>query len=251
MEKRYLKNPIAFLIIPLLVCMNFSCNRIDSHIKKGTTNLELGDFKRAETHFEAVLELDPSNFNARLGLAKSLLQQYTTQPADSVLILDCITQLEAARTLRPDKEVEKLLSIVWFKRANILLSYKDTIAAMAALSRSTGFDPAATGPVNLAGILYFNRGDRAKALNLFRMVITADTSSVQGFFNAGMVHWADSNYAAAYEYWYKAALRSPDDKEILTWTAQAKKRADSLSGSTAGSAKERVLSQKSSGNVLQ
>jgi len=251
MENRYLKNTLVIPIIALLVCMNFSCNQIDSHIKKGTTNLDLGDFKRARTHFETVLELDPSNFNARLGLAKSLLQQYSTRPADSVLILDCITQLEAARTLRPDMEVEKLLSIVWFKRANLLLSNKDSVAAMAALSRSTGFDPAATGPVNLAGILYFNRGDHAKALNLFRKVIAADTSSVQGYFNAGMVLWADSNYTDAYEYWFKAAVRSPDDKEILTWAAQAKRKADRVTGSAAGSAEEHSVSQIGSGNVVQ
>lgn len=250
MEKRDFKNSIIFLSITLLVCMNFTCNQIDSRIKKGTTNLELGDFKRAKTHFEAVLELDPSNFDARLGLAKSLLQQYSTHPVDTVLVFDCMTQLEAARTLRPEKEVEKLLSIVWFKRANILLSYGDTIAAMAALSRSTGFDPAATGPVNLAGILYFNRGDRAKALNLFRLVISSDTLSVQGYFNAGMVHWADSNYTEAYDYWYKAALRSPDDKEIITWAAQAKNKIDSSSGNTVSSSVESVLSQESRERAL-
>jgi tetratricopeptide (TPR) repeat protein len=251
MEKRYLNNPIIIPIIALLVCMNFSCNRIDSHIQKGSTNLDLGDYKRARTHFEAVLELDPTNFNARLGLAKSLLQQYSTHPADSVIVFDCITQLEAARTLRPDKEVEKLLSLIWFKKANILLSYKDTITAIAALSRSTGFDPTATGPINLAGILYFNRGDREKALNLFRMVIATDTSSGQGYFNTGMVFWADSNFAAAYEYFFKAALHSPDDKEILTWAAQAKKKADSSSASVAGLEKEPLLSQKGSGNMVQ
>jgi hypothetical protein len=51
-----------------------------------------------------------------------------------------------------------------------------------------------------------------------------DSSSVNGYFNMGMVYWADSNYALAYDYWYKAALRAPEDKEILTWAAMAKKR---------------------------
>jgi tetratricopeptide (TPR) repeat protein len=229
MEKRYLNYALVLTIVLSAALFN-SCNQIDSRIKKGTTNLDLGDFKRARIHFEGVLEVAPSNFDARLGLAKSILQQYSALPADTTLVFECLTQLEAARTLRPDKEVEKLLSIVWFKRANILLSYRDTVAAMAALSRSTGFDPDASGPVNLAGILYFNRGDHVKALNLFHLVISADTSSVQGYFNAGMVHWADSNYTAAYDYWYKAALRSPDDKEVLTWAAIAKKQVNSATG---------------------
>lgn len=212
---------IAATVLPLI----FSCNRADPRIEKGATNLELGDFLRARTHFEAVLEEKPSNFDSRLGLAKALLQQFCAHPGDTALIFDCLTQLEAARTLRPDNDVEKLLSVVWFKRATILLAAHDTIGAMAALSRSTGFDPKASNPINLAGILYFNRGDHDKALNLFRLVTSTDTASIQGYFNTGMVHWADSNYSLAYDYWYKAALRAPDDLEILTWAAMAKKQA--------------------------
>jgi tetratricopeptide (TPR) repeat protein len=225
MEKRSFdfKMNLRLIFISVLF-LTVYCNQVDPDIEKGATNLELGDFKQARAHFQKVLENKPSSFDARLGLAKALLQQYSAQPTDSGLIFDCLTQLEAARTLRPDKEVEKLLSVVWFKRATMLLTNHDTIAAMGALSRSTGFDPHASNPLNLAGILYFNRGDHAKALNLFGLVISTDSASVQGYFNAGMVHWADSNYSRAYEYWYKAALSAPDDKEIITWASMAKRK---------------------------
>jgi tetratricopeptide (TPR) repeat protein len=208
----------------MTACLLISCNRVDPLIEKGAINLELGDYKRARMHFEAVLDKQPSNHAARLGLGKALLQEFSAHPGDSTLIADCLTQLEAARTLKPDKEVEKLLSVVWFKRAIALLAHPDTLAAMAALSRSIGYDPLASKPVNLAGILYFNRGETDKALNLFRMVMTIDSNSVNGYFNIGMVYWADSNYSLAYDYWYKAALRAPEDKEIITWAAMAKKR---------------------------
>lgn len=135
----------------------------------------------------------------------------------------CI-QFEAARTLQPNKEVEKLLSIVWFKRAKMYLGTNDTLSALQALSRAISLDPKESGPVNLAGILYFYRGETEKALNLFRLVTTIDTASVSGYFNTGMVHWTDSNYTQAYESWFKAALHSPDDKEILMWAARAKER---------------------------
>lgn len=225
MEKRHFDYKMKIrLIITIALFLLFRCNGVDQGIKKGAKNLELGDFKRAIAHFESVLEKDPSSFDSRLGLAKAFLQQFCSHPGDTDLILDCLTQLEAARTLKPEKEVEKLLSVVWFKRATILLCRHDTVAAMAALSRSTGFDPKAGNPLNLAGILYFNRGDHDKALNLFRLVISTDTSSVQGYFNAGMVNWADSNYSLAYEYWYKAALKAPDDREIFTWAVMAKRK---------------------------
>jgi tetratricopeptide (TPR) repeat protein len=231
MEKRYYNSKVIIIVIVTLACATIfvSCNGIDSQIKLGVTNLELGDYKRASNHFEAVLEKKPSSYYARLGLGKALLQEFSTHPSDTGLIADCLTQLEAARSLRPDSEVEKILSIVWYKRAINLLTNKDTIAALTALSRSTGYDPNSINPLNLAGILYFNKGDHDKALNLFKLVTSTDSSSVQGYFNIAMVYWADSNYTNAYKFWYQAALRSPEDKEIITWAAMAKKRADALS----------------------
>jgi tetratricopeptide (TPR) repeat protein len=232
MEKRHFIRTVdhrcvrAAVLALALGMAPISCDRVDPRIEKGTVNLELGDYKRARMHFEAVLDKQPASFVARLGLGKALLQEFSAQPGDSdgMLLMDCLTQLEAARTLRPDKEVEKLLSVVWFKRANALLAHHDTLAAMAALSRSTGFDPKASKPVNLAGILYYHRGEPDKALHLFAMVMAIDSNSVNGYFNAGMVHWAQGNWALAYDFWYKAAKRAPEDKEILGWVAQAKIR---------------------------
>ena len=212
------------MIIGAVVAELLSCNRIDPRIEKGTINLTLGDFKRARKNFEAVVDKQPSSYAARLGLGKAMLQELSGNPGDSMLLFDCLTQLEAARTLRPDREVEKLLGIVWFKRASMLLANRDTLSSITALSRSISLDPSASKPVNLAGILYFYRGETAKALNLFRLVTTIDSGSASGYFNAGMVHWADSNYTLAFDCWCKAALRAPGDKEILTWAAMAKQR---------------------------
>jgi tetratricopeptide (TPR) repeat protein len=219
----------TFAFVISVAALLVSCNRVGPHIKQGAINLELGDFKRARVHFEAVLEKQPSNYSARLGLGKAMLQEFCAHPGDTALILDCLTQLEAARTLRPDKEVEKILSVVWFKRATLLVDHHDTIAAMAALSRSTGLDPKESKALNLAGILYFNRGDHGKALTLFRLVTANDSASVNGYFNAGMVYWADGNYSLAYDYWYKAACLAPDDKEIITWAAIAGQRTGTAS----------------------
>jgi tetratricopeptide (TPR) repeat protein len=232
MEKRHFIRTInrhrvqAVVIALALGFVPISCGHVDPRIEKGITNLELGDYKRAHVHFEAALDKQPSSFVARLGLGKALLQEFSAHPEDSdgTLLMDCLTQLEAARTLRPGGGVEKLLSVVWFKRANALLAHHDTLAAMAALSRSTGFDPKASKPVNLAGILYYHRGEPDKALHLFAMVMAMDSVSVNGYFNAGMVHWAQGNYALAYDFWYKAAKRAPEDKEILRWAALAKLR---------------------------
>jgi tetratricopeptide (TPR) repeat protein len=200
------------------------CTKSGSLIETGNINLGLGDYRRARANFEEAVNRFPKSSFARLGLGKALLQQFSSNPHDSTLLIDCLVQLEAARTLQPSREVEKLLSIVWFKRAKMQIGKADTIAALQALSRSISLDHKASSPVNLAAILYFYRGETAKALNLFRLVTTLDTTSVSGYFNTGMIYWVDSNYVRAYENWLKAAQHSPDDKEILTWAARAKER---------------------------
>lgn len=200
----------------------FFCSGNDTMLEKGSANLELGDYERAIGCFNRILEHSPRSAAARLGLGKAFLQEYSVRPYDSTLLLRCITQLGAARTLSSDTAIEHLLSSVWFKRAQFLLGKADTSAALQALSRSTSLDPKAVGPVNLAGILCFNRGETKRARTLFDMVTVLDTASASGYFNAGMVCFADSDFVNAYHHFYEAAKRSPDDREILLWAAKAK-----------------------------
>jgi len=199
-----------------------SCNSVTPLLEKGEANLLLGDFARAEQYFARAVDASPHSRRARIGLGKALLQRHAAEPANSLLLNASLIQLEAARSIAPDSTVEKLLSMVWFARANSLVEGNDTLAALAALSRSIALDKKATRPLNLAGILYFHRGESSKARTLFTMVIGIDSLSATGYFNAGMVDWAEKNFTRAYENWFKAAQRAPDDKELVLWAARAK-----------------------------
>lgn len=201
------------------------CNCTDSFLEKGAVNLQLGDYLRACSNFEHVVNKHPTNVQARLGLGKALLQQWLSGSNDTILLTKAIVQLEAARTLHSGENVEQLLGTAWCQHAENSLKIGDTLAALKALSRATSLDPKATKPLNMAAIIYFHRNERKKALELFRLITTIDTSSASGYFNTGMVHWADSNYQFAAEAFFEAAKRIPDDQEILRWTALAKKYA--------------------------
>ena len=200
------------------------CTREHSPLKKGLLNLELGDYLRARACFESILDRQPASAPARVGLGKALLQQFAAHPGDTGLLDASLVQLEAARTLQPGREVESLLSIVRFKKASLDLSRGDTLIALQGLSRAISLDPKSIKAVNLAAILYFHQGAGDKALTLFRRVIEIDSSTVSGYFNMGMVYWTDSNFTAAYDAFFRAAQRSPDDREILQWAARAKER---------------------------
>jgi tetratricopeptide (TPR) repeat protein len=200
------------------------CSSDDTFIRKGTAHLQLGDYIHAQECFEQVVRNNPLSSQGREGLGKALLQQYMTEPSDSSLLMECLTQLGAAQTLSVNPELEKLLSAVWYKRAQYVLNRNDTVSALHALSRSTSFDPKAIGPINLTGIICFKRGEKKKAQELFSLVTTIDTVSASGFFNIAMIYWADSNYADAYRNFLKAAKNSPTDKDILLWAARSKER---------------------------
>lgn len=202
------------------------CSGTDTLLDKGAVNLQLGDFVRARCNYEQVVDRHPANAQARLGLGQALLQQWAVTPDDTALLSSALVQLEAARTLRAGAMVEQLLSTVWCQRAEVSLRTGDTLFALKAISRATSLDPKATGPLNMAAIIYFHRGERKKAVDLFNVITTIDTLSVSGYFNKGMIYWADSNYPAAAESFFEAARRSPDDQEILRWTALAKKYTD-------------------------
>lgn len=221
MEKKSVFSTLTVVTCVAVLLPLAFCNSTDSRLKRGSVNLELGDYQRAQMYFGLVLDDSPTSLPARIGLGKALLQQFAANPKDSSALVNSLIQFEAAQTLRPDTAIERLLGIAWFKRTSLHLASKDTLAAFAALSRSISLDPSSVKPLNLAGILYFHRGDHEKAINLFKKTTTIDSGSASGYFNTGMVHWADSNFTDAYECFFAAAKRSPEDREILLWTARA------------------------------
>jgi Flp pilus assembly protein TadD len=135
----------------------------------------------------------------------------------------CLTNLEAARTLDPSVSVDKILSVAWNQRAVALLNNNDTSSALAALMKSIQYDKKNAKPLNLAGVLYYCKGEQDKAFSLFSLVMQLDSLSPSGSFNCGIVAWSRGDCINARSIWRQALGRFPDDKELLYWTALAEK----------------------------
>ena len=211
---------VLFLVslYPVLFCF---CT--DSSLKKGNLNLNLGDYKRAIYFFSTIVDKNPQSFGARLGLGKALLQQLASDNQSNEVWNACLTNLEAARTLNCNASVENILSVAWHQRAVFHLARHDTTSAMQSLLKSIEYDKSNSKPINLAGILYFNRGDYQKAFNFFTLVMNLDTLSATGYFNAGMVSWSKGDCFTARRLWNNALGKFPEDSELLYWTAMAEK----------------------------
>jgi len=192
-------------------------------LDKGQACLALGDYPLAQRFFARAVESDPRGYEARLGLGQALLQKAYAEN-DSSAFAGGLMQLEACRTLRPASDIGGLLSEAWLDRARGLLRSKDTLAALAALSKSIDREPRDPRPVNLAGIVYGKLGDPSKAEALFRKALGLDSADASAHFNLGMIRWQAGDARGAHDHWLAALKALPDDEDILYWFALAEKK---------------------------
>lgn len=220
-----MNNMLSKKIICLIVVLSslyISCS--DNAVKKGNSCLTIGDYQLAIYFYEKELKNNPLSFEARLGIGKALLQQIADNNNDSLLWKNALMHLEAARNLHPSEDLSILISEAWFARARMMLSCKDTIEALNALSRSIEINNKNADAINSTGIIYFRKGEEDKAEILFRKVTLIDSANAAGFFNLGMVLWSKEDYLQAKRYWITASRFSPADDDIVYWLAQAEKK---------------------------
>lgn len=192
-------------------------------VKKGTICLELGDYSTAVEIFSVEVKKHPDRYEARLGLGKALLQR-SVDLSDSLDWKVGLLQLEAAFSLNPQATIKPILSDAWFQRGQFLLAKGDSSACMEALSRSLEYNPRSLDPLNLAGILYFRKGETKKAEALFQKAVLIDSLSTASRFNLGMVYWSENEVKSAHTNWLAALKLSPDDKDVLYWFSCAEKK---------------------------
>lgn len=210
------------IVVVTLSSLYISCS--DGAVKKGNSCLTIGDYRLAIYFYEKELKDNPLCFEARLGIGKALLQQIADNNNDSLLWKNALMHLEAARNLHSSEELSVLVSEAWFARARMMLSCKDTIEALNALSRSIEINNKNADAINNTGIIYFRRGEADKAEILFRKATVIDNTNAAGFFNLGMVMWSKKDYLQAKKHWITASRFSPADDDIVYWLAQAEKK---------------------------
>ncbi len=213
-----------FKTVSVLIFISLTGSCINSDIHKGTVALGLGDYISAIGFFRRAIEKNPASFEAHLGMGKALLQQAIDNGNDTSVWKKAMMHLEAARTLNGSPEVVRIISQLWTERASNLLHTGDTITAIEMLSKAISVDPEYAEPLNLAGIIYFRTGRPGKARILFERAIKADTGNPALLFNLGMLFWEEKRVKEAYDLWFRALKKSPEDEDYLYWFALAEKK---------------------------
>lgn len=191
--------------------------------EKGRISLSLGDYPMAIGFFRAAVEEDPHHYDARLGLGQALLQKAFAED-DSASFEYALIQLEACRGLAPSQDISELLADAYYERARSLLRNRDTVAALATLSKAIDRAPENTRPLNLVGIVYGKLGETGKAEALFRQALISDASDPSANFNLGMILWQSGDVRLAHAHWLKALKAMPRDEDVLYWFALSEKK---------------------------
>lgn len=220
------------IFLPFVLVFTLLCDSPDD--RKGAISLELGDYAMAETFYNRILEKNPADFNARLGMGKALLQRASANCDDTVSWRRAVMHLEAARTLIPSPEIRLLLCQVWSQRASDLLGRSDTLSSLEALTRAITADPSCSEPLNLAGIIYYRMGRVEKARQIFMQAVAADSMNTASLFNLGMLHWEEGRTKEAHSLWRRALTIAPRDEEFLYWFAAAEKNLRAAASDTTG-----------------
>jgi tetratricopeptide (TPR) repeat protein len=215
-----IRNPIIVFTSLILLIVFAGCR--NRNLEKGDICLRLGDYPSAIAFFSDEVKRHPDSYEARLGLGKALVQKACD--ADTSAWKNACIQLEAARTLSPATDIKALLGEVYLERACQLLSLRDSIAALDALSRAIEYNNRSIEPVNLAGIIYFRMGEVDKSEMLFKKAVGLDSTNAAANFNLGMVCWQAKRYKDAHAQWLLALAASPGDKDMLYWFALAEKK---------------------------
>lgn len=168
-----------------------------------------------------VVDEDPSDLEARLGLGKALLQKAQSLAADrhdKALDWDAaVRELSLATSGRNDTGTAAALYQGRLRAARAWAREGDTATALTRLEDLRKASPERTGARNSEAILRFRRGEYAKATELFQENFALDSSDVSASYNLGLLYWHQGRPDLAAQFLLKAARRSPLDAEILYW----------------------------------
>jgi len=190
--------------------------------------LELGDWPRAQRLFTQILDEDPTDAQARVGLARALVQRASslalTDRDEPAAWEDAVRELEIAKGFAADTGLQQAWSRSTYLWAKSLAAHGDTTASLGRLKELLRAEPRQLGARNLAGILEFRRARPRTARELFLQNIAFDSTDAPTLYNLGLLEWHDGDFLKAHSWWLKALKQDPKDENTLWWLVQAERK---------------------------
>lgn len=211
----------VFLTIALVACQG-------KQEESARRCLELGDWPRAMKLFTQILDKDPANPAARIGMARALVQKAQSQAMSDqdqpAAWEEASRELEIAQGFSSDTTLRKDWARTTYLWARSLTTHGDTIAALGRLKELLHSDTRQLAARNFAAILEYRRGHARTARELLLQNVALDSNDVPTLYNLGLLEWNENDAVNAHRWWLMALRRDPGDENVLWWMLQAERK---------------------------
>ena len=190
--------------------------------------LELGDWPRAAKLYAQILDEDPANPAARIGMARALVQKAQSQAMSDqdqpVAWEEASRELEIAQGFSSDSTLRLDWARTTYLWARSLTTHGDTTAALGRLKELLHADTRQLSARNFAAILEYRRGHARTARDLLLQNVALDSTDVPTLYNLGLLEWNENDAINAHRWWLMALRRDPHDENVLWWLVQAERK---------------------------
>ena len=226
-------NGKSIVVSALLALTLLACDQAAPWRARGRAALEVQDYARAVTAWNAILDLDPSDQEARHGLALALFSaarendsRHETDSAAalwqrSAQELRILLQLDSAPHLR------SMASTSIFHVARQRMDEDRLEDALDLLQEATRLDSANSFAWNLEGLVLEGLGKPDSAAMLYTQVLLRDSSFIAAYINLGNLHWNSHREADAAHVWTLGLAHDSGNVYLKQWVGRARGKTES------------------------
>ena len=211
-----LKLLFAMLVATVIV----ACNGND--MNRGDEALRIGDYKRAAKNFSKVLDVEPTNRDARYGLAIAYyaIAEDKERIKENTLPLweRTVREFKILSVVDSSEKIKPMYSTSLFYLARAMLSANDHAKVLSLLDKSIQLDPENYFSYNLKALILGGQGEIEEAKKIYAYIVTREPKFASAYVNLGNLYWNARDYESAWDIWSMGREALPQDAVLAKWT---------------------------------
>ena len=214
---------LEYLFAIFVATVLCACNGND--LARGDEALRIGDYERAVTNFSKVLDLEPSNRDARYGLAIAYyaIAEDKERLKESTLAFweRTVREFKILSVVDTSEKSKPMYSTSLFYLARAMLAENAQAKVMPLLDKSIQLDPENYFSYNLKALILAGVGDTDGAKKIYAYIVTKEPKFASAYVNLGNLYWNARDYESAWDIWSMGHEALPQDEVLAKWTRVA------------------------------
>jgi len=201
------------------------CACVDEEMSRGDAALRIGDYERAVKNFSEVLDDEPTDRDARYGLAiayYAIAEDKERVREGSVGLWErAVREFKILSVVDSGESIKPMYSTALFYLSRAMLAENDHANVLSLLDLSIHLDPANYFSYNLKALVLGGRGDLDGAKRIYAYIVTRDPKFASAYVNLGNIYWNAGDYESAWDIWSMGLKVLPQNSVLAKWTGIA------------------------------